>query len=73
MARVSISRLFLYTLELVKVKGAVTSTRRLMKIAGLGLFAVIFVFAFIGWPSNVIHHDGAHMTGEMVFALMLSI
>ena len=39
-----------------------TSTRRLMKIAGLGLFAVIFVFAFIGWPSNVIHHDGAHMS-----------
>jgi hypothetical protein len=27
------------------VKGAVTSTRRLMKIAGLGLFIVIFVFA----------------------------
>ncbi len=27
-----------------EVKGAVTSTRRLMKIAGLGLFIVIFVF-----------------------------
>ena len=27
-----------------EVKGAVTSTRRLMKIAGLGLFVVIFVF-----------------------------
>lgn len=52
------------------VKGAVTSTRRLMKIAGLGLFIVIFVFAFFGWPSNVIENEDVHR--KILAALFLT-
>ncbi|CAK9016597.1 unnamed protein product [Durusdinium trenchii] len=52
------------------VKGAVTSTRRLMKIAGLGLFLVIFAFAFFGWPSNVIENDDTHR--KILAALFLT-
>ncbi|CAJ1390234.1 unnamed protein product [Effrenium voratum] len=42
------------------VAGAVKFNRRLMKIAGLGLFAIVFIFAFIGWPSSVIDNDDTH-------------
>ncbi|CAK9079543.1 unnamed protein product [Durusdinium trenchii] len=42
------------------VKVAATSTRRLMKISSLTLFATIFLFAFLGWPSRIIEDEGIH-------------
>jgi len=42
------------------VQGAVTTTRRTMKIAGLALFAVVFTFAFFGWPTNLLEDAATH-------------
>ncbi|CAE7208461.1 NHD1 [Symbiodinium natans] len=42
------------------VQGAVTTTRRTMKIAGLALFAMVFVFAFFGWPTNLLEDAATH-------------
>jgi len=42
------------------VQGAVTTTRRTMKIAGLALFALAFAFAFFGWPTNLLEDAATH-------------
>jgi len=42
------------------VQGAVTTTRRTMKIAGLSLFALVFVLAFFGWPTNFLEEASTH-------------
>lgn len=59
------------------VKVATTSTRRLMKISSLILFALVFLFAFLGWPSKVIEDEAIHrnilgvlfLTGIILVAL----
>ncbi|CAK9056731.1 unnamed protein product [Durusdinium trenchii] len=59
------------------VKATAKSTRRLTKIAGLALFVIIFLFSFLGWPSNVIEDETIHkkilavlfLTGILMVAL----
>jgi len=59
------------------VKVATTSTRRLMKISSLTLFALVFLLAFLGWPSVVIEDAEIHrsilgvlfLTGIVLVAL----
>ena len=42
------------------VKVAATSTRRAMKVSSLLLFSLVFLCAFVGWPSRVIEDEAIH-------------
>ncbi|CAJ1420209.1 unnamed protein product, partial [Effrenium voratum] len=39
------------------IKGGVTFTRRVIKISSLSLFLIIFLIAFLGWPSKLIEEN----------------
>ncbi|CAE7210868.1 nhaD, partial [Symbiodinium pilosum] len=51
-------------------RGLVTSSRRLTKIAGLALFGIVFLFAFLGWPGAVIDDEATHR--KILTALFLT-